>query len=156
MSHEPSADEIARWHRWFAAEMHNRTWTLAETRERTPAEDEEMLLSAHAAALHWGQVGTALNKNRAAMLLGHVLALCGNGAQAMLFARRSCDYIMSHESPDWEIAFAHAVLANAARAAGDAALYSEQYALAKSCGEAIADPEEKEIFERSFNLLPVP
>jgi hypothetical protein len=156
MAQEPSPEEIARWDRWFAIEMNNRAWAIAENAARTPAEQEEMLDAAHAAALHWSRVGTDRNKVAADMLLGQAHALLGRGSLAMQYARRSHGYITTHESPDWEVAFAHAVLANAARVSGEGALYSKQYALAKILGKAISDPEEKEIFEKSFTRIPAP
>ncbi len=137
-------------------EMNNRAWAIAENRARTSAEEEEMLHAAHGAALHWSRVGTDRNKAAADMLLGQVYAVLGHGAPAIRYARRSHEYITSNESPDWEIAFAHAVLANAARAAGETALYETEYALAKRLGESIADNEDKEIFENSFARIPSP
>jgi hypothetical protein len=156
MAQEPSPEEIARWDRRFAVEMNNRAWAIVDNAGRTPEEEEEMLHAAHAAAVHWSRVGTERNKAAADMLLGQAHSVVGNGALAMRYAKRSHGYITSHESPDWEIAFAHAVLANAARAAGDGALYSQQYTLAKSLGEAISDREDKEIFEQFFARIPVP
>ena len=156
MDDKPTADEIARWDRWFAIEMNGRAWTLVEKAVRSPLEDEEMLHAAHAAALHWSRVGSESNRARADMLLGQVHALLGNGSLAMHYARRSHDFTASRESPDWELAFVHAVLANAARAAQDAPLYAEEYRIAKKLGGAIADSEDREIFERTFALLPAP
>jgi hypothetical protein len=156
MSQQPSAEEIARWDRWFAMEMNNRAWTLAETPGLTPAEEEEMLHAAHASVLHWSRVGTESHKARADMLLGQVHALLGDGAPALRYARRSHEYIASHASPDWEIAFSHAVLANAAHAAHEFSLYDREYALAKRLGAEISDAEEKEIFERTFARVPAP
>jgi hypothetical protein len=60
------------------------------------------------------------------------------------------------EQPARTPALAHAVLAHAASAAGDGALYSKEYALAKTLGEAISDAGDWEIFERTFSQLPVP
>lgn len=149
----PSPDETAKWHRRFAMEMNNRAWDLAEKPVRAAAEDEEMIHAAHAVALHWSRVGTELNMARADMLLGQAHALAGNGKVAMHYARRSFDYISTHEPKDWEIAFAHAVLANAARAAGDEAMFAEHYATATRLREAIADPEDREIFDRTYKLI---
>ena len=156
MAQEPSPEEIARCDRWFAVEMNNRAWTIAENPARTSAEAEEMLHAAHAAALHWSRVGTERNKAAADMLLGQAHAVLGHGSQAMQYAHRSHEFITAHESPDWEIAFVHAVLANAARAAGENALYATEYALGKSLGETIADNEDKEIFENFFAQIPAP
>jgi len=152
----PAPEEIEKWDRWFAIESNNIAWTLAEDPGRTPAQREEMLNAAHASAFHWSRIGSELNKARADMLLGLVHALLGNGPLAMTHARRSFEYISAHESPDWEFALAHAVLANAAHAAGETALYVTQYALARSSGDAIADSGDKEIFERIFVQLPAP
>jgi hypothetical protein len=152
----PAPEEIERWDRWFASETNNRAWTLVEDPARTPAQREEMLNAAHASAFHWSRIGSDLNKARADMLLALVHGLLGNGPLAMTHARRSFEYISSHESPDWEFALAHAVLANAAYAAGEVSLYATQHALARSFGDAIADSGDKEIFERIFVQLPIP
>ena len=114
-----------------------------------------MLDAAHAARLHW-RVGDELNAARADMLLAHAHAKVGRPDLALRYARRSYDYLMSVESPDWEVAFAHAILANAARAAGDAALHAHHYAQAERAGAAIADDEDRRIFEASFGLIPGP
>jgi hypothetical protein len=156
MHGEVAPEELAKWTRWFAIECNNRAWKLADSLSRTPAEDEEMLHAAHAAALHWGEVGTQLNHMRARMLLGHVHALLGDGARAMAYAQQSFDYVMSHDSPPWEVAFAHAVLANAAHAARLGALHAKHYEIALAEGSALPDAEERAIFETMFRAVPVP
>jgi hypothetical protein len=114
-----------------------------------------MLEVAHAAALHWRAVGTELHVIRARLLLAHVLALVDDPL-ALPHARASFDYLTSHASPDWELAFAHAALANAARANGDRALYERQYREAARLGDAIASAEDKRIFMASFVRIPRP
>jgi len=150
---DPSPEEIAKWNRRFAIEMNGLAWDHAERPARTPAQEEEMIHAAHAAALHWSRAGTELNRARADMLLGQAHALAGDGKLAMFHARRCQDYYSAHEVKDWEIAFVHAVLANAARAAGDEAVYAEHYAMATKLREAIADPEDREIFDRTYNHI---
>ncbi len=149
-------EELSKWTRWFAVECNNRAWRLAEASKRSAADDEEMLHCAHAAALHWDRVGTELHKARATMLLGHVHALLGNGAIAMNYARQSFAYVSSHDSPAWEVAFAHAVLANAARAAGERDLHSRHYLSAQALGAALQEAEEREIFDAMFAVIPAP
>ncbi len=99
MAQEPSAEEIARWDRWFAIKMNNRARAIAENPARTPVEEEEMLHAAHAAALHWDRIGTDRNQAAADMPLGQVHALLGHGSLAMRYGRRSHDFVTSHESP---------------------------------------------------------
>jgi hypothetical protein len=156
MAEQPSDEEIRQWHRRFASENNNRAWRLSESSSGSAADEAEMLNAAHAAALHWSKAGTALNAARADMLLGHVHALLGNGGLAMRYAKSSFAYFTAHGCPDWELAFAHAVLANAASAANDRSLHSRHYELAKGLGMALPDPEERKIFEATFRRIPAP
>jgi hypothetical protein len=156
MADKPSAEDLARWHRWFAVECNNRAWQLADKPSRTAAESDAMLDAAHASALHWSHIGNELNDARARMLLAHVHAACGNGQLALRYARASHAYLTSIASPDWEIAFSHAVLAHAAAAAGARDVHADHYRAARAAGDAIQDPEDKAIFETSFAAIPAP
>lgn len=156
MSQQPSTEDLARWHRWFAVECNNRAWQLADQATRTAAEADEMLDSAHAAALHWAKVGTPLNAARAQMLLGHVHAIVGDGVAALRFAAASHAYLTTVDTPDWEIAFSHAVMANAAAAAKDPATHRLHHAAARAAGDLIAGGEDRGIFEATFARIPGP
>ena len=154
-SKEPSQEEIAKWDRWFACEFNDLSWNIAEnpgTAANSP-EIETMLHAAYAAAFHWTRVGNELNRALADMSLGQAHALAGEGTAAMKYARRSLEFFSSRDSKDWEIAFAHAVLANAARAAGETAVYEKHRAIASELREKIADAEDREIFDRTYDKL---
>src|SRR5262245_57182063 len=118
MPRPPIDADPLEWHRYFAMQANNRAWELS-VRERTPAEDREMLDAAHASAWHWAQVGTELNRMRATMLLAEVHALAGDGARALAHAREMRAYFLANETPEWEIAFTHAVTAHCAAKAGE-------------------------------------
>ena len=154
MSDRTNDEEIAQWHRRFAADCNNRAWSLSEAAARSPSEDDEMLDAAHASALHWRTIGTEPNVARAEMLLGHVHALLGHGELAMRYAGTSLAYFAAHDCAEWERAFAHAVLANAAAAAGNVDLHLRHYASAKEIGEALSNAEERRIFEATFRRIP--
>jgi hypothetical protein len=115
-----------------------------------------MLDAAHASAFHWAIAGTELHRARARMLLAKIHAVLGHAEMAMAYARDSNAYVLSHDPPDWEAAFAHAILAHAAFAAGDADLHRSEYTAAHELGEAISDPEDRDIFLRSFAAVPRP
>lgn len=153
---KPSPAAIAQWNRWFAIELNNLAWTLAEKPDRTAPDREQMLHAAHAAACHWREIGTELHVARADLLLGLVHALLGNGVLAMNHGRRSYDYFITHPCPDWELAFAHAVLAHAAHTAGERELHGEHYAIAQRLGASIADAADRAIFQRTFIQVAVP
>lgn len=156
MAGQPAEADPEKWHRRFAFEANNRAWRLADSTARSEAEDAEMLDAAHAASFHWAKIGTALHRARAQMLLGHVQALLGQGGPAMTNARAAFDFVLARDSDPWEIAFAHAVLANAAAAAADGKTHGAHYAQAKALGMALADQEEKDIFEAMFRTVPAP
>jgi hypothetical protein len=149
-----TTEEIARSHRWHAVECNNLAWRLSELPERTPAQDIEMHDAAHASAFHWSKVGTELHSARAKLLLGHVHAVLGQGSAALAYAQESYRYLVAHEPPDWERAFAHAVLAHAAHAAGETELHKENFAKAEELGPGIANAEDREIFFKTFRNIP--
>ena len=155
MSTQPSDGERAAWHKRFAAECNNRAWDLS-TAERSPADDREMLDVAHAAAWHWGKVGTELNRMRATTLLAEVHALLGMGERALAHAEEMRAYFLAQESPDWEIAFSHAIYAHAAHVAGRAAEHRDAYAQAEAALAAIADDEDRAIVAATFRHVPLP
>lgn len=148
-------EELPRLHKHFAVECNNRAWRLSESALRSAADDREMLDAAHAAAFHWAKIGTAQHAARAEMLLAQVHALLGHGDLAVRYARSSFDFVMSHESPAWEVAFAHAVLANAAAAAKDSILHARHYRQAQSLGAALGD-EDRAYFDATFRTVPSP
>lgn len=155
MTQVQSAEETARWSRYFAVECNNRAWNLAEAEERTPADDKEMLYAAYVAAYHWSKVGQELNAVRAMTLLAQVHALLGHADLAMENARAAFDYIMAQDSPDWEVAFAHAVLAHAAAVSNDTDLHRSHYVQAQAIGEALGEVDRR-IFLATFARIPAP
>jgi len=155
MSEQASESERAAWHKRFASECNNRAWELT-TATRSAADDREMLDVAHASAWHWGKVGGELNRMRATMLLAEVHALLGMGERALAHAEEMRAYFLAQQSPDWEIAFAHAIYAHAAHVAGRASEHRDAYAEAEAALAAIADDEDRAIVAATFRLVPPP
>lgn len=149
---EPSQADLQRY---FAVEANNRAWDLA-VKERSRAEDDEMLNAAHAAAWHWRAVGSEVNWMRATMLLAEVHALLGLGETALRYAREMHSYFATYECPDWELAFAESILAHAAATAGDLALHRSAYRVAEVAVKSIADPDERRLVEETFHRVPAP
>jgi hypothetical protein len=147
--------DITTWHKRFAIDANNRAWDLAIV-PRTPAEDREMLDAAHTAAWHWSAIGTELNRMRATMLLTEVHAQLGHGASAFELAQEMHNYFTSHESPDWEIAFTHAIYAHAASVAGASAVHRRAYENATAAVAAIASDEDRAIVMKTFSKVPRP
>ena len=88
------------------------------------------------------------------MTIAHVLSLLGHGSLALEHARRSLAYLEAHPAEDWDLAFAHAEIAHAAAVLGDGALHANHFALAKQLGAAIAEDEDRQVFESELARIP--
>ena len=153
----PTDLDPASWHRHFAMEANNRAWALAEQATRSADEAREMLGVAHASAWHWAAVGTELHRMRATMLLAQVHALLGDAPRAWEYASRMRAFFLEQpDTPDWELAFTHAIYANAAHAAGRAAEHRGAWRQAREALDAIADAEDRAIVEKTFAQVPRP
>lgn len=151
----PEDTDATSWHRYFAMQSNNRAWALA-VQDRSEAEDMEMLDAAHASAFHWNVAGDEIHRMRAGMLLAEVHALLGLGQTAFDHAERMRDFFLDRETPDWELAFVHAIHAHAAAIVGDADGHEASYAEAERAIEAIADPEDRRIVLETFDQVPSP
>jgi hypothetical protein len=156
MAEQPTEEDVRRWHRTFAVDANNRAWALAEKAELAADELTELLYAAYASAHHWSKIGTEQNTSRAQLLLGRAHALLGQGALSMLYARAAFDSLMSRGGEPWEMAFAHAIMANAAFVSGDLPLHAQHYAQAKAVGESLLDEEDRSSFLATFHLIPSP
>jgi hypothetical protein len=156
MPDQPVDENVRAWHRRFAVEANNLAWRLSEKTELAADEKTELLYAAYAAAHHWSKIGTEQHIARAELLLGRIHALLGYGDLAMKFATAAFDSIVSRNSERWELAFAHAILADAAAASGDSQLHAKHYTEAKLAGESLVDTEDRDIFLATFRLIPPP
>ena len=152
--------ERATWHRRFAGMANNRGWALAEQEALDAADRRELLYTAYAAAHHWDAVGTEVHAARAELLLARAHALNGDGVLATHYAARAFAFITGADGREpgepWEVAFAHAAVAEAAAASDDAAAHARFHASAKALGEGLADPDDHAIFRATFDRIPAP
>jgi len=152
---KPTQDEIAKWTRWFAVECNNQAWELADADERSAADDEQMLRLAHAAALHWSSIGTAVHNMRADVLLAwtHALAECGDEAQA--YADRAAAALEKVDSAgDWDRAFMPVAQAFACAGAGDTAGLAAALAKIESARGLLADEGDLKVFDHYRSMIP--
>ncbi|MFN8454991.1 MAG: hypothetical protein U0401_10050 [Anaerolineae bacterium] len=154
MVEQLTPEQLNQAQRWFAVECNNRAWGLAAQVERTPAEAQEMLYAAYAAAFHWSKIGQPINDARAEVALAHVHALLGHGQLAQQYARRCLAFFEHNDGEDWDIAFAHAEMAHAAAVTGERELHAHHYAAAQARGAAIEDEEDRRIFLDELARIP--
>lgn len=156
MTEKPDQETITKMHRYFAAACNNTAWDLIEKTDRTAEDDRQMLYRAYASAFHWSAVGSPLNNARSEITLAHVHSALGEGALAMQYARSALDYFEQHDREDWDLAFGNMEMALAAAVAGEMNLHARHYELAKELGEAIAEKEDREIFQAWLAKIPAP
>jgi DNA-binding transcriptional MerR regulator len=140
--------------RKLAADLFNHTWTLLEKGDRTPAEDDEMIHSAHASRYHWGEVGEGVNLARGEWQCSRVYAVLGRAEPALWHARRCLAINDENGSADWDIASAYEAMARAHLAAGDLVGMAAWKAKATVALDGIADADDRELIEGDLATLP--
>lgn len=145
-------------HRRLGAALFNHTWTLLEMTERTPAQIDEMIHSAHASRYHWGAAGQAaqaVNLARGEWQCSRVYAVLGRAEPALWHARRCVETNEAEGAADWDIASAYEAMARAHGVAGDLPAAREWAARARTACDAIADPVDREVIEGDLATLPL-
>jgi hypothetical protein len=154
MSHEASPKfdaELA--HRHFSADCFNRTWTLIEKPDRTPAETEAMVLCALASLWHWTQRKDCTDRN---LSIGHwqvsrAYALAGQGENALRHGQRSL--ALAEGSQPFYIGYAHEAVARAALVLNDRTLLTNHLSAARRCAASVAEAEERQPLEQDLRSL---
>jgi uncharacterized protein YndB with AHSA1/START domain len=137
-------------HRYFGARLNNASWDLFD-----PPDDPGALLHAvHTSAWHWRQIGAPENLVRADWMCSHAYAVLGHGALAALFAHSAMRICDEHGIGDFDRAYAYEAEARAAAAGGDLDEARRLRALARQAGDAIADAEDKAIFDGDLVAAP--
>ena len=149
----PDLDPATR--RALAVGLFNHVWTLLETADRTPEQDDEMVHAVHASRYHWGEVGEARNLAIGEWQCSRVYAVLGRGEPALHHARRCLELVDGHEVEPWLRASAYEALARAHAVAGDRAAAADWKARAVAAIAAGDDADEREVVERDLATLPV-
>jgi len=141
----------AHWH--FARQFNGQAWDLLEKIDRTPADNELMIHSAHASCRHWLEAGTGAHHQRGEWLISRVYAVLGLGEAALRHANRCLKLTETHADllADFDRAFAYECMARAHATAGNAEDAKTYIDLAGQAGQSIADREDKKIFIDDFN-----
>jgi hypothetical protein len=127
----------------LAIEYFNGTWDLLDKKDRTTAEDFEMLHMAHASCFHWSRAGTALNIARGEWQVSHVCAVLRQGESALFHGQRSLDLCKENGYGAGDLAFAYEAVARACAVLGDTVKTAENKALAVEAAQAISDDGDK-------------
>jgi hypothetical protein len=139
--------------RQLGVDLHNEVYRLIESRE----DDDRMLYATHASAYHWLLAPEAEPRNRARgeWQISRVYCVLGRAEPALHHAKRCLELCEEHADnvEDWDTPFAYEALARAHKVAGNETESQRYAALAREGGKAIADPEDREQFEKEFATL---
>ena len=136
--------------RQLGVDLFNEVWRLMETRE----DDDRMVNAAHASAFHWAAAPECKPENRARSewQISRVYTVLGRPEPAIWHARRCLEHCEANGIGDWDLAYAYEALARAHALGGDDEA-AQWKAKARSAGDAIADPEEREHFDEDYATL---
>jgi DNA-binding transcriptional MerR regulator len=153
-----SIDEAT--HRQLGKDLYNHTWTLLEKADRTPADIDEMVLSAHASAFHWSRGGgTLANAARSQWQVARVYSTLGRGEPAVWHAQRCLALaeaaVAAGVADDWDVPAALEGLARAQAVAGDRAAAEATRVRALASLAGIADPEDRQLIEDDLGTTPL-
>lgn len=140
-------------HKHFAISLNGKTWELLDKPNRSAEENEMMLYTAHASCYHWRQSGTGVHHQRGEWMIARVNTVLGYAETALRHASRAMELYHAHrkEMADFDLAFAHEVVARANALAGNKTEAQAHIRLAVEAGEKIADKEDRDIFFSDFN-----
>lgn len=145
-------------HRHIGSALFNHVWTLLETDERRPEQDDEMIHAAHASRWHWSRSEAADLPQRLAVgewQCSRAYAVVGRAEPALHHARRCLELAEAGGMEDWVLASAYEAMARASRVAGDRAAFDEWRARAHAAADAIAESEDRQVIERDLASLDV-
>lgn len=140
-------------HLRFAKQSHGETWEMLGKERRSQEDNLRMIRAAQTSLYHWLQVGTVLNEQRGEWLLARVYNVLGMVDLALLHAERCLRLTEANpeQMQDFDLAFAYEGIARAYALGGNPVEAKKYLQLAQVAGEAIVDPEDKEIFMGDLN-----
>jgi hypothetical protein len=149
-----SSFDDAAVHLHYSKTCFNRAWTLIEKTDRTPAEDEAMILLNQASLWHWSQRPDCTDRHWAIgyWQASRIRALVGHVQEAMRYAVLSLDH--SGSLAPYYQANGYEALARAALVGGDVDAARTHAARAREFLQAIDDPEEREYLIADLASLP--
>ena len=101
------------WHRNQAIKLFNAAWDLIDKKNRTRADELNMIHMAHASRHHWGQVGGILEAARGEWQISRVYSVLRMGESALFHARESLKLCEENNVGGFDLAFGYEAVARA-------------------------------------------
>lgn len=150
---DPKLTMDSKIHRQLAADLFNSAWDLMEKSQRTHAENDRMINTAHASRFHWGIVGTPLNFARGEWQISRCYSLAGRYEPALHHARNSLNLCLENELGDFDLGFAYEALARAYSVAGNVEDRDRYVALALAAAGKVKHDAERNWLTDNINTV---
>jgi hypothetical protein len=142
--------------RKLGVDLFNHVWTLMETPDRTPEQDDEMIHAAHASRHHWAAIGTGANLARGEWQISRVYVTLGRAEPALYHAGRCLANCESspNDIADWDLPYAYEALSRAYLTAGNQEEAERHAAKARELAAQVGDKDDREHLEEDLATLP--
>lgn len=148
--------DAAAGHRFFSSDCFNKTWELLDKSDRTPEDDEQMLLRATASLWHWTQRLDATPENLSVgyWLVSRVHAVAGCAEEATRYGELSLSQAGKEGVAPYALAYAHEALARAHAAAGRRKQAADHVTLARKASDRLSDEETRRMLLADLETIP--
>ena len=136
--------------RKLAADLFNHAWTLLDTPQRTPEQDDELIHAAHASAYFWLRVGGAQQHFRSHWQLARVYAALSRTEPALHHAERARHLCSDRALTPFDHACLFEVTARAYHAAGRLTEARISLQRARFVAMQLTDPDEITVMNSDF------
>lgn len=141
-------------HKKLGMSYFNQVWDLIDKKDRSKDEDLLMLHYAHASRLHWGLSGApVVNLVRGDWQVAKVYALLGLGESALLYARSCHDKTIHNKIGDFDLVFAHEIMAHAFKVLQDFDSMKKHLELGYQSIDQVHSQEDKDYCKTELDKL---
>lgn len=144
------SNQESEFHRKTAKQCFNETWDYLDKKNRTPDDDVQMLILAHASRYHWGFVGDARSLAVGEWQISRVYADLKQAEPSLLFAKSSLELVTKNNLPGL-LPSAYEGIARGYAVAQQHQLAREYLAKARKELESIKDKEDRKIYSNQIN-----
>jgi hypothetical protein len=132
-------------HTFFSVYCFNTAWSLMEKTNRTPEEDEQLILLTHTSLWHWMQRDDCQNLNLSVgyWQASRICSILGRAHEARRYAQLCFRH--SQEEGPFLRAYANEALARAEKLAGNSSLVAKYHAEALRLAESIEEADDRKL-----------
>jgi len=144
---------LEEFHKKIAVATNNGIWPTLDKKDPSEKELEDALHMAHTSFYHWSKIGQPINKARAEYMISRVYCALGWEVPAIFHAKQCLQITETTGIGDFDLAFAHEVLARAYGVAGNNKECKKFYNLAKEAIKDVKDEQDKKICESELEKV---